>query len=104
VGDGGKGVGVGRPVGVLLGVVPAVGEEGVGDLRGPGRAVSVAETALAMAVAAAPLGSAVLDGGEHAATNNSKAHHPPRSAKKVLRFTFQVSCVDVQDVAQHGRG
>jgi hypothetical protein len=101
--DGGE-VGLGSPLGVLLGVAPGVGEKGVGDLKGLGRAVSVAETASAMAVAALLSGSAVLDGREHAADNNSKTHHPTRRERKVLRFTFEVSRVDVQHIPQHGRG
>jgi hypothetical protein len=88
VGDEGKGVEAGMPVGVLLGMLGAVGEEAVGDARGTGRAVSVAETASAIAVAAAPLGSAVLlHAGEHAVTS-SKMQPAMHSVRKVLRLTF----------------
>jgi hypothetical protein len=94
-GDDGEEVGLGGPVGVLLGVVPGVGERGVGDLRRPGRTVSVAETASAMAIPAAPVGSSVLNGGEHAAADNRKTKHPTRKAKKVLTLMVRVSRVDV---------
>lgn len=94
-GGDGEEVGLGGPVGVLLGVVPGVGERGVGDPRRPGRAVSVADTASAMAVPAAPMGSSVLNGGEHAAADNRKTNHPTRKAKKVLTLMVRVSRVDV---------
>jgi hypothetical protein len=88
VGDDGRTVEGGWQVGVLPGVGPRVGGKDVGDLSGPVRAVSVAETASAMAVAADRSGSAVLDRGEHAMTNSSKTHHPRRLIGVVLRFTF----------------
>jgi hypothetical protein len=54
VGDEGTWVAVGWPVGVVLGSLLAVGEGAVADGRQVGWAVSVAETALAIAVAAVP--------------------------------------------------
>ncbi|MGD2176495.1 MAG: hypothetical protein PVG71_01600, partial [Anaerolineae bacterium] len=100
VGDGWKAVRVGRRVGVLL----EVGEEAVGDSRWAGRAVSVAETASAIAVAAALLGSAVLNVGEHAAPSSSKTWHAARRVQKVVCFTLLGSSIDVQNIPQHGRG
>jgi hypothetical protein len=84
----GEDVAVGYAVSVLLGVAPRVGGKGVADLKRPGRAVSVAETASAMSVAALPLGSAVPDRAEQAATSNSKMHHRRHRVRKGLRFTL----------------
>jgi hypothetical protein len=84
----GEDVALGCAVSVLLGVAPWVGGKGVADLKGPGRAVSVAETASAMSVTAPPLGSAVPDRAEQAATSNSKMHRRRRRVRKGLRFTL----------------
>jgi hypothetical protein len=91
VGDGGRGVRVGRRVGVHLGV----GDEAVRDARGVDAAVSVADTASATAAAEVSFGSAVLEEGAHAASINSSMYHATRRLREALCLTSRTSGIDV---------